>query len=140
MSLFYPSFKSFLLALNLEWKMYFKWENTLLLILYIHAQIFIHEGDMLCIVFQRFTNYLLEIGLQIFDIFAHNSFKDRSTLIWVELFFLCQTEMSLFWFTLLSNDKDGELFDFFELGDAHFFTQLHYHIFSDLCEAIKITR
>lgn len=54
-------------------------------------------------------------------------------------FFLCQTEMSLFWFTLLSNDKDGELFDFFELGDAHFFTQLHYHIFSDLCEAIKIT-
>lgn len=47
--------------------------------------------------------------------------------------------MSLFWFTLLSNDKDGELFDFFELGDAHFFTQLHYHIFSDLCEAIKIT-
>lgn len=39
----------------------------------------------------------------------------------------------------MSNDKDGELFDFIELVDAHFFTQLHYHIFSDLRETIKIT-
>lgn len=30
----------------------------ILLILYKHAQIFIHEGDMLCIVFQRFANNL----------------------------------------------------------------------------------
>lgn len=151
MSLFYPSFKSFLLALNLEWKMYFKWEKHFNIINIIHTCTNIYTWRWYAMhSFSKiykwpFRNRIADFLIYLHIIALKNALKTGvwsctvQYLIWVELFFLCQTEMSLFWFTLLSNGKDGELFDFFELGDAHFFTQLHYHIFSDLCEAIKIT-